>query len=394
VILDANRRRLAAACHQAAAALPSAATKTPTVYHRLRLDAADGCVVVTCQDTERGLRIRVPETTVKQSGSVLLPAKAVRAMLESDADTASIQVDRKQATLTLGGSRFQFPAEDAEVYPALATPRFTASATITAANLARMIRLTQFAAAKEEVGAKFTTQCLGITLGSTVTMAAGDGRRLALAQAPAIASESTAGPSRYLVPPSVMRLLSPMLADPKGVVRIEAQDATIRFSTDAAILQSRLAEGRFLDVESLFRRFRQAAHRHLTIPVNPLRSFVRLSSPFATDERPATTVGVGEWPHDNGSLRRGLHLLTQSEEGQAEHWLDGMPPEFAQAFQTDVQAILLLGILEALHAERIESFEAGLIDADSPILFRAGDGFQAMLMPLQSSGQSPTTKES
>jgi DNA polymerase-3 subunit beta len=195
-----------------------------------------------------------------------------------------------------------------------------------------------------------------------------DGRRLAVVNGAAacLNGHDTKG-TTPVVPTKAMNLLERNLQDPNEVVRITIRPNQVLFKTERAVISSLLVEGRYPAYREVFPK-KQTVKIPLT--AGPFHAAVRQSAIMTDEESKRVKFSF---------TKKNLTLQAQGvETGRSKVEIpldyDGKPIDinFDPKFLTD-----MLRVLEPDAALTLE-----LVDGNSPALFRCGDNYSYIVMPL------------
>jgi DNA polymerase III subunit beta len=203
----------------------------------------------------------------------------------------------------------------------------------------------------------------------SIALVATDGRRLARMPRPAQAVNDPvvpAGPS--IIPLKALSLIDDNLSDDDGLVNVWlAQDSLFVHGEGIVGIRSRLLEGRFPDYES---DFLQTVQGSAQLDAGSLLAAVRQGA-VVLDE---ANEGI-QLHFDTGSLR----LVGQGEDGAT------CRAELAVAHQGQPVSIALCPryLIEPLRLLRGRTrVIVEWVDANSPLVLRAPDGFVNLIMPM------------
>jgi DNA polymerase-3 subunit beta len=230
-----------------------------------------------------------------------------------------------------------------------------------------MIRRTIFAAATENPRYA-VTGILWELEGDQARLVATDGRRLAVMQGVAAGKggHDTKGQTP-VVPTKAMSLLERNLSDPDEIVRISLRPNEVLFKTGRAMIYSRLVEGRYPAYREVFPK-KQTSKIPLT--VGPFYAAVRQAAIMTDDESKKVVFSFGK--------KKVTAQASGAETGRSKVELpldyDGKALEikFDPRFLTD-----MLRVLEPDAALTLE-----LVDGTSPALFKCGNDYSYVVMPL------------
>jgi DNA polymerase-3 subunit beta len=349
--LTCNRAQFAAAFAVAASAVPS---RTPRdVLKNVLLIVSSAGTELVGTDQETGLRYRVNGIETNSEGEVLLPTQKLSAILrELQSETFELQIDDRTILLKSGGSRFRLTSEDPREFPPV--PRFSEDSCfrVSAPVLRQMIRRTSFATDTESTRYALGGLLLEFAEG-LLTLAATDGRRLAVATASCERQGDPLIPARTtVVPTKAMSLLE------RSIDALKSGPCTV---------SSRLVEGRFPRYRDVIP---PTGSVNIPLSAGLFYSAVRQSQ-IVTDEE---TRGV--------DFRFSNSLLTLASEASAvgDSRIE-LPIEFAHDdLQITFDPKYVAEFLRVLTPETLVDLQ--LTDGETAAVFRVDDSYTYVVMPL------------
>lgn len=362
-----DRERVLTAFQSAASVVPTRSPKE--ILKNVKLDAADGALVVSATDMEVGIRIEVPEIEIETPGSVLVPTDRFGAILRESTDER-LRMETSDKGLVIRGdrSRFNLPSENPDEFPVVATFSEEKYHEIPARLFREMIRRTLFATDTES--SRYALGGVLLEMEPDKMIAVGtDGRRLAKMEGPAQAvHEHGASDTMTIVPTRAMQLMERNISDQDAEIQIAAHANDILVKSPRATIYSRLVEGRFPKWRDVFPQRTGAVQIEMT--VGPLYSTLRQAAVVATDDSRGIDFKFG-----GGTL-----TLTAStaDRGQSEVQLP-IPYDGAEIVVT-LDHRYVADFLKVLDAERTFTFE--IESADAAALCTTDDGYGYVIMPL------------
>jgi DNA polymerase-3 subunit beta len=361
-----HREGLLAAFQLASAAVPSRDVKP--ILRNLKAIAEEGRCTLMATDLELGIRLEVRGLKVEDPGEAILPAARMLAILrETQDEELSLEADASACKVRSAYGNWEMPSEDPANFPDL--PAFAEEKyhQVRAGDLREMIRRTVFAAASD-VGRYSMTGVLWEVEDAKVRLIATDGRRLAVADGPATAQggHTTKGQSP-VVPSKAMNLLERNLQDDEEQVRVCLRPNEVLFRTERAVIYSRLVEGRFPNYRDAFPR-KPAVKVPLLVP--SFLAAVRQAAIMTDDETKRVTFRFS---------KKRLSLESQGQTtGRSK--ID-LPLEYeGKNIDINFNPAYVVDMLRVLGPEAVLSLE--LVDGNSPALFRSGENYSYLLMPL------------
>jgi DNA polymerase-3 subunit beta len=375
-----KRDGLLAAVQIANAAIASRDVKP--ILRNIKVIAEKDKSTLLATDLELGIRLEVRGVRVEEPGEAMLPAATTLDILrESKDDELVFEADADECLITGQFNRFKVPSQDPRDFPDV--PGFTSDKyhEVLAGTLHTMIRRTVFAAAVE--GVRYAMNGLLWEIEEhQLRLVATDGRRLAVTEGPATAHGGhTSKGQADVVPTKAMGLLERNLhdADEPVLVRFRPERAgpqaagqgpeenAVLFKAGPAVIYSRLVEGRYPPYREVFPK--KAAVK-IPLVAGPFLVAVRQSEIMTSDESRRVRFSFS---------KSKLTLEAEAAEvGRAnvelavEH--DGKPV----AINFDPR--FLIDMLKVLEPDASLTLE--LVDGNAPALFRAGDNYQYVVMPL------------
>jgi DNA polymerase-3 subunit beta len=361
-----NREGLLSAFQLAGAAVASRDVK-PILQNLKAIVDGDRCTLMAT-DLELGIRLEVRSLKAERPGEAILPAARTIAILrESTDEELKVDADNERCQVFGGQNEFEMPSDDPANFPDVPAFADEKYHELSAGVLRGMIRKTIFAAAVENPRYAMTG-ILWELEGGTARLVATDGRRLAVATAAANShgGQDTKGQTP-VVPTKAMNLLERILQDPEETVRVSLKANEVLFKTERATIYSRLVEGRYPAYREVFPK---KATAKLALSVGSFYTAVRQSA-IMTDEDSKRVQFI----FTKGKLTlqaRGAETGRSKVEMPLDYDGKELKISFDPRFLTDM--------LRVLDAEAPLTLE--LVDGNSPALFKSGDDYSYVVMPL------------
>ncbi len=364
-----QREGLLSACQLTSAAMP--ANDLKPILKNLKAVAADGRCTLIATDQEVGIRLDVQGLTIQEPGEAILPAAKLIAILREARDKElSIEADAKECMIrgTSSPLEFEMPGEDPSLFPDFPTFTDERYHEISAGSLRDMIRKTVFAAADES--ARFSMNGVLWELdGDKAKLIATDGKRLALAEGLATATGGHTTKSQPpVVPTKAMNLLERNLQDdPEDPVKVCFRPNEVLFRTGRAVIYSRLVERRFPDYKQVLPK---KTGVRIALNIGTFQAAVRQAAIMTDSEQPRVVFKFA---------KNKLTLLAQgATSGRSKIEL---PLQFeSKPIDVGFNPEYLTDMLKVLPADA--ELNLDLIDGDSPALFRCGEHYLYLVMPL------------
>jgi len=367
-----RREHLLTACQMVASA--AAARSTRPILTNLKVIAEDELLVLMATDMELGIRYELPGVTVTEPGMAILPPTRFIPILRETADEQiTLNASREMTLIRLSSGRFELPGGEPEQFPDL-QPFNPGSRyhEVTAGALRQLIRRTLFAVEKKESNRWAITGVLWEADAGQIRLVSTDTKRLAIAQGPCtIHGEPRSGSGEaHLVPVKAIQLLDKNLVDDGELVRVSLSSNEALFQTERALIHSRLVEGRFPPYREILPK---KAPIRLELPVAEVFSRLRQAAIMTDDE--SKRVNFSFEPGKLTLRARGAETGSSEVELHLENY-DG--PTLTIGFDP----AYLLEMLRAIENESTVILE--LSDDSKPAVFRLGDQYTYLVMPLGS----------
>ncbi|MCS6978384.1 MAG: DNA polymerase III subunit beta [Gemmatales bacterium] len=315
-----------------------------------------------------GIRYEIRGVQVRQPGVVLAPCHQTASILKEMPDQEiTLTGDEQRCVIEGSASEFEVPSEDPAQYPDVPSWQGENYHQIAAGVLRELITRTAFAAAVE--GARYALNGVMWELGpERFRLVATDGRRLAVADAVGIMHGKHSTESQTpVVPTKAMTLIERSLTDPEEQVFVAFGPNEVLVKTSRAEVYGRLVEGRFPPYKEVFPK-KHTARVKLT------------AGPFLAAIRQAATISDPESRGVSFAFGKGKVTLS-SVASQAGRAKVEMPLEYdGKALQIAFDPRFLTDMLRVLEPD--SELTLDLLDENSPALFRVGESYQYIVMPL------------
>ena len=222
------------------------------ILANILIETTERELVLTATDLDVGVQYRLPMTGQPEQGAVTLPARRLATIIrELPEEPVTMEAKKNySATVSCGASHFRLQGLPPEDFPVFPVAEQTHTTTIPQSILKQLITHTAFAMSLEETRFVLNGTLLQIANG-TVTLAAADGRRLAVASAPVPGTPAPEA-TRVVVPAKAIRELGRLLddagEDPVTIAPLKDNQVVFRFGEVTII--SRLIDGQFPQYES------------------------------------------------------------------------------------------------------------------------------------------------
>ncbi len=356
-----NRASLLEALHVTSAAI-TPRTPKPALQCVL-VDCQEEGLTVVATDLQVGIRYRLEQVEVKQAGRGLIPADRFLAIVrECPDDTLSVEIGESSCRIDTSDSHFTLNTSEVEGFPAVREANGQDGLKIKAGLLRGMIHRTLFAAAKES--SRYAINgVLWAPEGKNLMMVATDGRRLAQVQAELISggTEATA-----IVPTKTMSLLDRCLVEAEEQVWVGFQENRIVIILPRVTISSTLVEG-------TFPKYNEVIPHDNTVKVkfkaDALLSAFRRASLLTTENSQGVRM---QFSKDRLVL---TGRAAETGEGKVELGIEYGYDDLEVGFNPHY-------VLEALRVVGTEEISLELKAANTPGVFRSGDDFLYVVMPV------------
>jgi DNA polymerase-3 subunit beta len=351
-----------------------AARTTKPILSNVKAVAHDDALTLMATDLEVGVRYELRGIDVQKAGEAVIPIIRLVAILQESADAdVTLDAGENGTLVRTSTGRFQLPGGNPDEFPDL--PTFDAGGTyheIPAGVLRTMIKRTAFAADRKEGTARWAvTGVLWEAGDNKARLIATDTKRLAMTEGRAEVHGSTEKDARgqsHLIPQKAVQLLDRSLMDDGAPIRVALRPNEALFENGPVLIHTKLVEGRFPPYRDII----------------PKRSGVKLALPvpdFLSRVRQAAIMTDDETKRVDFHFEAGKVTLKAqgAETGSSEVVLD--LPDYAGA---DVEIAFdpqyLVEMLRAIEGEATLTLE--MTDGQKPALFKVGDGYLYLVMPL------------
>jgi DNA polymerase-3 subunit beta len=311
--------------------------------------------------------MELPETRIIEPGQSLLPGGRFLAILrEATDEELSIEADTHTCIVRGQSSQLTLGSEDPAKFPDVLAFTGDHCHELTAGMLRQMIQRTIFAAATENPRYAFTGTLWELEA-DQVRLVATDGRRLAVANATGSShGDHHTNGSPHVVPTKCMKLLERSLQDPDESVLVTLRPNHALFKIGRVSIYSRLVDGRYVPYQDVFPKKQTAK---VPLVVGPFYTAVRQAAVMTDDETHKVVFSF---------TRKKLTLQARgpTDEAKVSLPIDYEGPPLNIAFDPK----FLVPMLRKLSSEDV--LVAELIDGQSQGLFRRGDDYSYLVLPM------------
>jgi DNA polymerase-3 subunit beta len=366
--LTIQRDSLLSACQLVGSAVAARTTK-PILAH-MKAVAKDDALVLMGTDTEVGIRYELRGVGVKRAGAAILPPGRLIAILRESADPeVAIEGTDAHTVVKTSTGKFELPAHPADEFPDI--PELDAGGyyhEIAAGVLKTMIRRTAFAADKKEGTRWAVTGVLWEAEKDKARLVATDTKRLAMVEGPAVVHGTPEGKTPPLIPTKAITLLDRNLGDDAEPIQIALRPNGAMFQTGRWLIHTKLVEGKFPPYKDII----------------PKKAMVKVRldpAAFASRVRQAAIMTDDESKRVDFDFQSGKVTLqargAETGSSEVELALDGFDgPAVEIAFDPQY----LLEMFRAVEGEPSVTLE--MTDGQKPAVFRVGDNYLYLVMPM------------
>ena len=362
-----NREKMLSAFQTAAAVAPARSPKP--ILQNVKLEVTKDGATLLATDLEIGIRVQVADVEVDKPGMCVLPVARFGSILrESSDEKLRIEVEAKGTVVKGDRSKFEFPAENPDEFPTVASFEEKKYHELPARLMKEIIKRTVFATDNESSRYALGGVLLELTK-DKITAVATDGRRLAKMEGAAhsIGGHET-GDAMTIVPTRAMQMIDRALSDSDAEIQLSARGNDILVKSQRVTIYSRLLEGRFPRWRDVFPKRLDAAKIELN--VGPFFSAVRQAA-IATSEESRGVIFAFE---DGTATLSGK----AAEVGQSHV---EMPVTYTgSALSISLDPRFVGDFLKVL--DPAKTFTLELKDADSAAVCFTDDGYGYVIMPL------------
>ena len=344
--------------------------QTSPVLANVLLTCGEGLLSVSATDMELQL---VASTVLDeaQPGSTTVPARKLIDICRSLPAGADIKLslERERVLLRSGRSRFVLNTLPAEDFPVFETPPVEASMSLPQGELKRLIDLTHFAMAQQDVRYYLNGLLLEFAE-SRLRAVATDGHRLAIADLD-IERAGMSAPRSVILPRKGVMELSRTLSAGEESIDVVIAANQVQINLPNLVFVSKLIEGKFPDYDRVVPLV-EACDKQVTVDRESLRQSLVRASILSNEKYRTIRLNLQE------SVLRVLANNPDQEEAEdeVEVGYSGEPLEIG--FNVSY-------LIDALSVLPTESARLHLSDADSSCLITpdVGEACQYVVMPMR-----------
>lgn len=342
-----------------------AAPRTPKdILKNVLLEAKSDVLLLSATDLELSLRCASTQVEVDEPGTVLVSAETfAKIVRECDDELLALELSGNTLHVRGEGSHFQIVTHDQADFPPIADMTGKPDITISYDSLKRLIDRSAFSAARESTRYAINGVLWEIE-GKRLTLAATDGRRLAVAHGEL--EEPAAKPQSAIVPGKTLALFSRLPVEAGTMVGVKITDNQLQINMGRAMLSSALVEGQFPNYQDV-------------IPADCDREVELNTAEFQSALKRAALLTNEESKGVRLSFSEGTLTLSSRAPDQGEATIS-LPIEYkGETLEIGFNPVFFLDVLRVLQTETlILAFK----QADRPGVIRLGEEFTYVVMPV------------
>jgi len=278
--------------------------------------------------------------------------------------TITIETDAEAAHIRGADAHFKIFGHPASEFPPVPTFEGEADMEVKASELVGLIQRTLFATARETSRYAINGVLVEVD-GKKLTLVATDGRRLALARGNCTNVKGET--QQAIIPSKALNLLTRLIDDPDGKVRIRLADNQAFFGTDRATLTTNLVEGNFPPYKDVIPKDQD---RRAVFNTTQLASAVRRAGLLTNEESKGVCFRFTD---------KQLELSSRAPEtGEAEV---SVPLESynGESIEIGFNPFFITDGLKVIDTDEVS---VELKAPNKPGLLRAGSDYQYVVMPV------------
>jgi len=363
--LVVKREPFTAALSAAAAVVPLRGMR-PSLKNALLIGDAEGNLEIQATDMEVGLRYKLKAESIQSPVSLCLPCTTLAGLLkECSEDVVTLETTGPKGVLTVGRDRFEVLGQESSDFPEIPSMGEGSTLSVGAADLAKMIDRTVFAAAREQ--GRYAINGVYLQCKEKVLeMVATDGRRLAYSKKKL--KNGGALEEGVIVPIKMMQEIRKLCDNvPSGEeLQIAVRGRAIIVSGGPVTLSSLVVEGIFPKYQQVIPKDND---KEVTIKRDIFAQALRKAIFLTSDETKTVqlTFSPGTCKVEARSPDKGQADVTVEVEYTAETVSIGFNPQYLQ---------------DALKVAGTDSVKLELKDGTRPGVLREGQEFLYVLMPV------------
>jgi DNA polymerase-3 subunit beta len=331
------------------------------------LRAADDKLVCVATNLEQTISQSSAQISLAEEGVVLVRCATLLEIFKASTDD-TLSLELKEDRLLIAGptTRFRMATADVTEFPPLENPKVDHTVVLTAGQLATLIKRTTFAT--DDPGEKYTFDRVNFKADDKahVEMVGTDGRRCALATA---TGESSTGTVGCLIPAAALDRVLKLVGDDDERVTVNIGQSHAQFSFPHGSIITSLSEGVFPPYDQVIGSLKPKTTA--TVDTEGFRQAVRQASIFFSDDTSSIKFDFG---------KKGL-VLTSQNHGDGDSRIEFACKVAGPGLSIGLHPRFILEFVKHVD-DSTESLKIEMATGSQPAMFRAGDDFSYLSMPI------------
>lgn len=343
-------------------------SRTPKpILQCVRLTADKDSVRIAATDLEIGITCRITQVQVEQPGEAVVHADRIASIVRESVDEV-INFEATETACHLKGkdSQFTIYSNDPNQFPAIADFEGKSGLEIELDLLQVAIEQTIFATAPENTRYAITG-ILWELRDEQLTLVATDGRRLAQCKVDLIgAAESSLSGKRIIVPAKTMALLNKIRGGEKEKAVVKFSNNQMVISCANVVITSNLVEGTFPKYEDI-------------IPTDYANRIALNTEAVLSAVRRAALLTNADSKGIRMSINKNAIVFSSRAPETGDAQIDMIVEYQNEPMEIGFNPAFLIDVLKVI---KTSEFELELGEANRPGLFKSGDNFLYVVMPI------------
>ena len=343
-----------------------AAPRTPKeILKCVRLEARADVLLLSATDLELSLRCAITQVEIDEPGEALVLADTLAKIVrECDDELLSVETAGNNLHVRGKGSHFQIVTQDPADFPPIPEMEGEPDITIDHDVLSRLVERSAFSAARESTRYAINGVLWEVE-GKRLTLAATDGRRLAVAHG----EVSTVGDNvsqNAIVPGKALSLFTRLPTEPNTQVGVKITANQLHLNMGRAMMSTALVEGQFPKYQDVVP---SDCDRLVELNTAEFQSALKRAAVLTNEESKGVRLSFSE----------GTLTLSSRTPDQGEATIS-IPVSFeGELLEIGFNPVFFLDMLKVVHTDKIT---LALKQADRPAVIRLGDEFVYVVMPV------------
>lgn len=358
-----NRQEMADALRACCAVSPARSPKS--ILKCVHLAVSGDVVMLSATDDELGLKWAVTQVEVDEQGeSVVVADTLSRIVSECDDELLNAEAIDSKLHIRGKGSHFQIVTQDAAEFPAVPELDESHDFTVDYAAICRLIDMTVFACARESTRYAINGVLWELE-GDRLTLAATDGRRLALARGTVERNGKAKVPS-VIVPAKALLLFGRLPLEADAAVKVKITSNRLMLDVGRGVISTNLMEGHFPKYQDVIP---SDCDRVMTVSTEEFTRALKQAALLTNEESKGVRL----------ALEDGTMTLTSRAPEQGEATVS-IPVRYSSGpLEIGFNPMFLVEFLRAVNAEEIE---VAFKESNRPGVLKLGDDIIYVVMPV------------